>query len=402
MIRNKIYKGLIKFFEEGVYFKHFLESLDLSHKDYAFALEIGQGVIKRYQTLKMMSQKLNKGKGLKLKKKERLLLYTAIYQRYFLSKVPLYAIVNETVDIAKKHGMHYFSKFLNAFLKNLPEDFPFETPSSVEELSEYYSYPKYFIEALLSAYSREKAIELLEVGNGNPVNFLRVREGTPPKEYWEAPFCIIENHNELKEYAQLDRFYIQNPSSFYLIKEALPYLRAPKTVLDLCASPGGKALGLIDLMQKPFELTLNDPSKKRLEILHQNIEKYKINTKVTSFLGQEYPTGNLYDLIIIDTPCSNTGTLSRKAEARWRLDREKIQELMQLQKELLNHASKLLSKKGQILYLTCSILPEENKELIEMAESELNLKSISPGFTITPSKQGLDGGFCSVLEKIDT
>lgn len=399
MVRRLIYDGLLKYFEEGKFFRYFLQEHKLTNKDHAFALEVGQGVIKRYGTLQAISKLLQGKKRLSLKRKEKLLLYSALYQRFFLSKVPLYAIVNETVEIAKKNRMTYFAKFLNAYLKALPETCELPTPSTLEKLSEYYSYPKYYIELLQSAFSNEDVIKLLECGNQKPKTFYRVRKGEGLDPFWDEPFCEFKNPSSLEDYTSNPNIYIQNPSSFYLIKEALPYLKKPKTVLDLCAAPGGKALGIYDLLETPFELSLNDPSEKRLRLLKENMEKYSIECSYTSFLGEEYQSEKKFDLIIIDAPCSNSGTLSRKAEARWRLEKIHLTELLKLQRSLVTHALSLLADGGQILYLTCSILPDENQDLIDMLSTDLNLKQKSPHFKITPSDTGLDGGYCCVVEK---
>src|SRR5690606_22233382 len=99
---------------------------------------------------------------------------------------------------------------------------------------------------------------------------------------------------------------------------------------------------------------------------------------------------------ILDVPCSNSGVLNKRAEARWRISWQSIKELEKIQMNLLRNASKLLSEKGQIWYLTCSILKPENERVVAWAAKELALSVISQQ-TILPHQEGWDGGFAAAL-----
>ncbi len=404
-LRSFVYQGLIEFFKRDLYFRQFLEEKGshLSSKDWSLALEIGQGVIKRYRCLQRISKQLMGTQKLQAKREEKLLFFLALYQWYFLDRIPLHAIVNETVAIAKAHRMHYFARFLNAFLRKLPLKFDLPTPKNERELAETLSYPNYIVQYLTQVFGPEKARTILEIGNAPPATFLRIRPGfSKPEGYdWHSePFCKIKSRADLTTFSQEKAYYIQNPTAYSLLQEMLPHLKAPKHVLDLCAAPGGKSLALWDLLDQKPSFTLNDPSSQRSIKLKENMEKYGLQATYMECDARDLDLEPIYDCVIADIPCSNTGTLSRKAEARWRLERDPIQHLCEMGRDILASATRLCRPGGQIFYMTCSILPEENEDAVEEALRTLPLKKVSSFQTVLPNQQGWDGGFCALLERV--
>lgn len=348
-------------------------------RDYGLALEIASGSCRRGLTLDEIARQLAESGSLKLKPKERALLRTALYQRYFMDRVPLHAIVNETVEIAKRSGMQGKSAFFNALLRKT-EHFKPVIPEKNWQIAQ--SMPQPLIDAFVAAFGSAQTLMLLKVFNQSFSPMAR--------KIGEMEYKVLQSPEEVKTAARSNQWYIQNITPG-LLAGALND-RVPGSILDLCASPGGKLLIAHDLYPEAT-LHANDLTESKLRPLQENLDKYGLKAALTIGKGEEYPEGRLFDLIIIDAPCSNTGVLHKRPEARYRFQKGQFQ---QIQKALLGRAKKLLSMQGAIWYMTCSLLPEENRELAEAACKAFDLKLIKDHLEF-PDQTGKDGGYGALM-----
>lgn len=192
--------------------------------------------------------------------------------------------------------------------------------------------------------------------------------------------------------------YIQAKSSMLP-----PLLLAPEqgaTALDMCASPGGKT-SLLGLLVGPHGFVLgNEPSRTRLETLRRNLARMNaLNVATASHFGQEIPLGReSWPYILLDPPCSGWGTLDKHPDAITKWTGEKLKPLVDLQRQLLDHAASLLEPGGVLMYSTCTTNPQENEAQAAYAIEHLGLEldSIAPpeGFTADPtSLPGTEGVF---------
>jgi len=370
-------------------------------KDYHLAQEIANGSARMALALDYLAEQASLKKKLNVKLKERALLRTAIYQICFMSRVPIYAVVDETVKIANKYCHSTFAKFLNATLRKVAEQKPtLPMGDSVFDLTIRYSYPAFFIQELLESYGLEQTKMFLEIGNIAAPTMVRIRNEDNVKD-WKLvkqnpfPVGLVEDTSKIPEIANSPSYYIQNATPVALMSHLGDTSFKPRTILDLCASPGGKTLLAHDLYPQAT-LYANDVSPKKMETLTENFQKYGLNVNLSCSLGEEFKAIESVDLVILDVPCSNSGVLNKRAEARWRLTPDSIALLEETQLRLLKHASSLLSPVGEIWYLTCSILPEENEILMKKACESLNLQ-IRTQKTMLPNLEGWDGGFCCAL-----
>lgn len=384
-----------------------------STQDFALAYEIAAGTTRMALALDYIAEKLSAKGKLTLKLKERALLRTALYQCCFMERVPLYAALDETVKIAKETCHKNFISFLNAIVRNLERSgvpgLPEEKTS--EAMSIRYSYPLFFVAALRDEYGSEMAEKILIAGNMPPKTMVRVRPGidisheafsflSPVQRETvpvAIPVAIMEKTANLSAIADRPEVYIQNATPVALVGSLAEKTPTPKKILDLCASPGGKLLAAHDLYPKA-ELFANDVTERKLTLLSQNLSKYGVKAALSCGLGEEYDSPEKFDLIILDVPCSNSGVLNKRAEARWRLSEEHVKELAEKQYRLLRHAAALLAPNGVIWYLTCSILKCENEELVEAACRSFGLKEICAK-KILPDESGWDGGYGTLLSK---
>lgn len=377
--------------------------------DFAFAYEIASGASRMALALDYIGSQLSKNKKLHLKMKERVLLRTAVYQYCFMEKVPLYAIVNETIEIAKRYCHKTFVSFLNALLRQLEvNQHLLPLGDNVAALSIRYSYPVNFIELLIGNYGKKKAEELLRIGNIQPKLMARVRPGIDLNQEafkflnvqhdFGVPIAILEKAASLSALVQLPEIYIQNATPVALIAFLAEHTQQPLKILDLCASPGGKLLAAHDVYPQA-KLYANDVSIEKIVKLSQNLSKYGVKADLTCGQGECYQSKELFDLIILDVPCSNSGVLNKRPEARWRLTKDAINQLKTTQLLLIEHAATLLNAGGVIWYLTCSILKEENEEILKSLPKNFGLH-LSDMRTILPNGEGWDGGFAALLTQL--
>lgn len=319
------------------------------------------GAAKQALTLDaILKTALSKGK-LPSKAIEKALLRLAIYELYYMD-APRYAVGQEWVNLAKKHTHAGFAKFLNALIRNLPEERP-----RFEDLSLEYSYPEELVDKLLSLYPKETVRQILEMGNLPAETQARVRPGFEIKTLEKGT---------ISDAIQDPQLYLMNRTPAKLIETLADKIEPPETILDLCAAPGGKLLALHDRFPKA-KLWANDVSNDKLDKLRQNMDLYGFSAELHLGKGEDYPEDHLFDLVILDVPCSNTGVFSKHPEARFRESN-----LKDLQKKLFEKAKRLVKPNGHIFYMTCSVLPEENPKEKPLFEIK-----------ILPTEPGTDGGY---------
>ncbi len=200
-------------------------------------------------------------------------------------------------------------------------------------------------------------------------------------------------------------FFVQDQAAYEAI-HLLP-VQAGWRILDLCAAPGTKTAVLAGLLRNTGQLYASDADKVRLQKVRQNCQRLKLGhvdivepEHLTSFLA----SNPMIDAVVADVPCSNTGVLARRCEARWRLEEKAIGSLAAVQKQLLHQALSIVRPGGYVLYSTCSILAEENQMLVRQVLSErqdgrlVKENVILPQIT-TVDKIDHDGGYAvSVLK----
>lgn len=196
-----------------------------------------------------------------------------------------------------------------------------------------------------------------------------------------------ERVSDVKGYAE-GEFIVQDPGTALAV--ALVDAKPGDTVLDACAAPGGKAIQLAWRGASVTACEVNPARRRRLE---ENLARVKLNIPIVSSLDQ-LPR---FSKILVDAPCSNTGVLRRRPDARWNWSAHKLASLVSLQAEILDKAAVLLAPGGRLVYSTCSIEPEENAGQVEAFLSR------HPGFRLEASKESLpfetgnDGAFAAAM-----
>jgi 16S rRNA (cytosine967-C5)-methyltransferase len=195
-------------------------------------------------------------------------------------------------------------------------------------------------------------------------------------------------------------FYVQDPSTLLAVCELDP--QPGETILDLCAAPGGKAALIAQRMQNRGRIIAQDNHPQRLDLVQENCSRLGIRCVETSCAdAQSNPApALLFDLILVDAPCSNTGVLRRRVDLRWRVTLMEIERLRVLQGAILAQAALRLKPGGTLVYSTCSLEPEENESVVG------NFLSGHPGFKLHAQRQLLpfveqvDGAYVARMVKL--
>lgn len=364
-----------------------LQESGLDPRDRGLVTELVYGVIGRKSTLDYLVKQLTKNPN-QLAPWVKWLLQIGMYQLLYLDRIPERAAVHETVQIAKERGHKGISGLVNgvlrSFLRQKEELIP-ANPKTTAEKAVSYAHPEWMVDRLEEVYGEETARKIMEAQNQSARLSLRInhlRWDRPEwMEEWEettgtkatvsdvSPVGVIVegvgNPANLRAFAD-GEFTIQDESSM-LVGFALSPSPGSK-VLDMCAAPGGKTTHLAELMENQGEIIANDIHPHKQGLIRQQADRLGIEiirTRVGDArnLRQGFPAES-FDAILLDAPCSGFGVIHRKPDIKWRKDSQDIEELVELQRELLDTAATLLKPGGVLVYSTCTWDPKENSEQI--------------------------------------
>lgn len=370
-------------------------------------------------------------------------LRLALYQVLFLDRVPPSAAVDHAVgwvrSIAGPGAAGYVNGVLRGLLRGLvgraegPEDprrdvpredgsalrfvdplFPDPGLAPAQNLGARYAMPPWLVERRLQRLGLERTRALLRTEGRRPAVTLRVRRGSvddlrrrlagadPGARPGPVDGSLLLPAGEGAALGPVARgeAAVQDATAQRVAPLLAP--RRGERVLDLCAAPGGKALHLADLLaaEGGGEVLACDVDPRKVEGLEA------LRAQVPAGVGWRTATvpaeGPLpfepasFDAVLVDAPCSNTGVLRRRVEARWRLRPEHIPALAAQQGALLRRALPLLRPGGRLLYSTCSVEPEENVEVVARLAAERPQLRVTEGFDVLPADDA-DGGFAALL-----
>jgi len=349
----------------------------------------------------------------------QILLRLALYQIFWLSRIPDHAAVNETVELAKREGFSTQAGFVNAVLRGYLRERE-QTERMLAELKESnpalgYSHPAWLCDRWAGRMAREELIRLLAWNNTPPATFARVNtlrtDADSLREQWaheriEARLVPVEWDPkamvfELTAFPPLaslpsflqGKFYVQDPSTLLAVSELDP--QPGETVLDLCAAPGGKTTLMAARMKNEGCVVAHDPASDRLRLVEENCARLGVTCVRLSEHVEE--PGASFDRILLDAPCSNTGVMRRRVDLRWRIREPELTRLRETQRQLLERAVPLLKPGGTLVYSTCSLEPEENSGLIRDFLGGHPAMQLQKERALTPWENGVDGAYVARL-----
>lgn len=365
--------------------------------DRGFVQDMVYAVIRRHRVLRSVLGRLLKTwpNG----ELEALLLVGAA-QILYMPDVPDFAAVSETVSAAKKSGSgRRFDRVVNGVLRNLirrRDELEAQVASAPLAVRE--SFPDALVKRWCARYGAEKAEAMAKLFNTPAETWLSYSDGRMDR------LPRGRRVDEAEGYAD-GAFLVQDPATLGAVE--LLDVRPGQTVLDFCAAPGGKTAqiawrlrpaGASDETAVSGRLVAQEVNPQRLERLRENMKRLRMDwVETTQSLAQCGGVPQAFDRVLLDVPCSNTGVLRRRPDARWRWSVVRLRQLTQLQGEILEKAAPLVAHGGRLVYSTCSLEPEENSERIDAflaAHPEFERAETRESL---PFETGNDGAFACAL-----
>jgi 16S rRNA (cytosine967-C5)-methyltransferase len=399
--RTIAYEVLRRVEAEGAYASDVLHAeLDsrVSTENAALATEITFGVLRWRRLLDFLLDRQLKKSIAQLDLPVALALRIGLYQLRFLERIPARAAVNESVELVKRARKVSAASLVNAVLRRasvstsggpqeslakeiaplLPPNLPL-----AERLGILHSHPTWMVDRWLARHGESRTIALLEADNRAPHLSCAIHDPARRAEILAAlaatglrvepgvllasAFSVSGGSPARSKAFSEGLISIQDEAS-----QTIPLLldvRAGDRVLDVCAAPGGKTPPLVRAAGEKGIVVAADRHAHRLRAMSKQFQRLALTgVRIVELdATRELPFARPFDRILVDAPCSGTGTLARHPEIRWRLRPEQLREFHALQVAMLTSALTQLAPGGRLIYSTCSLEPEENEQVVEEA-----------------------------------
>jgi len=402
----------------------------LQTKDRALCHELSLGILRNQIYLNKVIEFLTNKKLEKFDLAVLLSLRIGLFQIFLLDKIPARAAINESVNLVYKAKKHSAGGFVNAVLRRATrEKIELKFADELDEVSVKTSHPRWLIEKWIKQFGFEETKGLAVSNNDSPNLVFRLTKKSDENtlstlskigleitksKIVENAWKVSKSNEILRLFAETGKIYFQDEAS-QLIGQMID-LHENENFLDVCASPGSKTT-LINGKRKIENSKLfvaGDFYEHRLRSLRENcILQGADNIEFVRYDAEEsLPFAEQsFDVILLDVPCSGTGTIRHNPEIRYFLHPSDFVELSEKQLNILKNASKLIKKGGRLIYSTCSLEREENETVVEkLLDGSINLRKVLPkvperfltneGFARTfPDRDNTDGFFIAVFEK---
>ena len=370
----------------------------LSTPDHALATQLVMGVLRWRSTLDDEISKASSQPMKKLDLEILIALRLAVYQFGWLDRIPQRAALNESVELVKRARKRSAAPFVNAVLRKISRSgAPFLarsvrekwgfSPQSAEQLAQATSHPLWLAERWITEYGIDAAHSICAYDQTIPAAAIRLR--TPEAEseltkegiHFTAGSLVssarrIEEGDITKTQAfRNGAIVIQDEASQLVAALAIHAAPGSSRVLDCCAAPGGKTLAMSD--QNPSTtITAVETHPHRARRMKELLRDASTIEVVTAD-ARHLPLSRPYDHVLVDVPCSGTGTLARNPEIKWKLKPDDLADLHQRQIEILRSALAQLAPNGRLVYSTCSLEKEENENVVdEILQENKNFRAI--------------------------
>lgn len=406
----------------------------LDKTERGFITRLSEGTLEKQIYLDYVIDQFSKTKVNKMKPLIRNLLRMSVYQILYMDGVPDSAACNEAVKLANQRKFNTLKGFVNGVLRNIArQKGELEEP---KELSLKYSTPQWIIDQWSKVYDADTIERILKAFEQESSTYVRLNTVLAPEEdilaslqeqgvSYEAVEGIpgaykLWDYDYLTSLEAFEAGYInvQDISSMLVALVAAP--KKQDQVIDVCAAPGGKSMHVAVLMQGTGSVKARDISENKVWMMQDTVERMGLSNveaqvKDARVLYEE--DVEQADIVLADLPCSGLGIIGRKADIKYKMTKEKEEELVKLQREILTTVSKYVKKDGKLIFSTCTIDSMENEENFNWIKEQLGLTPISikeqipewiqgdnttaeQGYIqLLPGINGTDGFFISCFKK---
>lgn len=426
----------------------------LEGREAALATEVALGAVRHVHTIASVLGRVAEFDQRRVKAELRAVLYTAAYQLIWLDRIPEFAAVDEAVSLARRMVGARGAGMVNAILRNMtraierhrvpwqrldpgqirvswdqacafkldvlpaPDDedgsLAHMAAATGEQLDRYAALVERFgVRAAEQTAWAAQAVPAIALHRNilriNPAVFqTRVREEYGRAVEWSPDVAFLPASANVVDTLLFreGRVYVQDVTAH--AAALLVGARPGESVLDFCAAPGGKSVVLAQQMDDRGEVVAVDASPERILRVRDNATRLRLTSIRTHLIqtsdASEPPLARRFDAVLVDVPCSNSGVIARRPEARLGLTPEKLASLVKLQTALLRRAAKTVRGGGRLVYSTCSIEPEENEQVVEAFVQESPQWDLGRAETTLPQwgphlSDWHDGGFAASLQR---
>jgi 16S rRNA (cytosine967-C5)-methyltransferase len=356
--------------------------------DASLATEITLGVLRWRRLLDCQLDTYLNVPTVRLDPEVAVTLRIGLYQLRFLDRVPAHAAVDESVELAKRCGKVSAAGLVNAVLRRASRnprravaEFAGSNRKPADLLGIVHSHPTWMVERWIERFGEERTIALLESNNRPAHMACRVNAAVTdaeiqselraqklevqPGKLLARAWIVRGGSLSQTEALQQGRVSIQDEAS--QLVALLLSVQLGQTALDVCSAPGGKTILLAQAAGPAGRVIATDLHMHRLRSMRTQLERCGADnvTLVAVDGAQPLPFSRKFDRILVDAPCSGTGTLARHPEIRWRLRADDLGKLHREQVGLLRPALELLAPGGRLIYSTCSLEQEENGAVVD-------------------------------------
>jgi 16S rRNA (cytosine967-C5)-methyltransferase len=372
------------------------------------------------------------------------ILRLSAFQLLHLDRIPAAAAVNDAVSLTRKAGKTSASGLVNALLRRVArerETLPLpprpHTPSAEREaalayLSVTLSHPAWLVERWLDRYGFEAAEAWARFDNTPAALTLRANRLAVSRDELAAELgahgvdvevarfapdgLVVRSGNPLATpLAGAGRFVVQDEASQLVALFVAP--RQGDLVLDACASPGGKTTAMSAMVRDTGRIVACDVRDRRVRLLARSISEAGASNVaiVQADVARALPFDPVFDVALLDAPCSGLGTLRRDPEIRWRRDPDELPRLAAVQRAMLGQVVDVLKPGGRLVYATCSSEPDENEAVVArlleddprvqpasaeaFPEALRRFRTSEGHFRTLPFRDGLEAFFGAMLVK---
>lgn len=356
-----------------------------------------------------------------LKKKQKplinCLLLMSVYQLVYLN-IPEYTVVNESVSLANMTD-RMIGSFVNAVLRNFlrNEVRTLDNLDEIQKLSIEYSYPTWLVAYLLKDYDYETVKRILEFND--EVKHDAIRINTLKTTYDEVTSILNKEKIEYQisdlvndglivnkplirhELFTSGKITVQDIASQMVTEITNP--EPDSIIIDLCSAPGGKTAHLAAWINNTGKIYACDVHPHKIKLMEKNFKRLGVENVKTQLIDAREVYKKVkeesFDYVICDMPCSGLGVMSHKCDLKYNITFDSIQEIIKLQREILDASYPLIKKGGYLTVSTCTINKSENEEQIEYLLSKYKDLTIEYQKTILPYEYGTDGFFICKIKK---